>query len=97
MADRDRDLTFALPVGWGAETPYEDGGEIVMTFATADPTAPTAPDGVLYATLNMRQRMASLGPCRSVLRGTFCHDATDDPDRLAEIDALLQRLTGATQ
>ncbi|MGR3486027.1 MAG: vWA domain-containing protein [Paracoccaceae bacterium] len=86
----DLDLTFDLPVGWGATRPYADGDAIVVTFATLDPAAP---EGALYATLNMRQRMASLGPCREVLRGTFCHDATNDPGRLTQVDALAASLS----
>ncbi|MGR3491989.1 MAG: vWA domain-containing protein [Shimia sp.] len=90
MADRDLGIDFTLPVGWGAERPYLNGSDVVMTFATADPGAD---GGVLYATLNLPQRMASLGPCRDVLRGTFCHDTTTDPARLADVEALAAGLS----
>lgn len=78
-------ITFTLPVGWGAERPIytpQFDPMFNMTVNTAD--------GPFFATLNQPQRMASLGPCTQLVTGTFCHDATDDPDLLADI-AVIQR------
>jgi Ca-activated chloride channel family protein len=78
-------IYFTLPDGWGAEKPFaqRDGNaQFTMTTNTVD--------GPFFTTLNFPQRAADLGPCTQLISGTFCHDATDDPDLLANI-AILQR------
>lgn len=84
----DVPITFTLPEGWGAERPLE-----ARSGKTSFNMVRLTPDGPFWATLNLRQRMAELGPCREVLQGTFCHDATDDPDLLAEVETIARSLS----
>ena len=87
----DAYVTFSLPTGWGSERPIlGDGRTVMFNMATLDP------DGTaFYVTLNQPQRAASLGPCREILHGTLCHDATDGPARLAEVDMIARSLSVA--
>lgn len=91
LAEPQFEVDFTLPVGWGAEAPIRSrSGEIMFNMATM------TPDGPLWATLNQPQRSADLGPCYDVLYGRFCHDHTDDTQRLAEIDVIRNSLSSKT-
>ena len=81
-------IAFTLPVGWGAEEPFAQfTGAIQFNMTT------NTADGPFYATLNQPQRMADLGPCFDLMQGTFCHDTTDDPKLLADIEILKRTLS----
>lgn len=69
----------------GAERPLPIAGKLAMFNMTTNTAK-----GPFFATLNQPQRSADLGPCVSLVSGTFCHDATDDPALLTDI-ATLQR------
>lgn len=88
MTIRDIPLDFTLPLGWGAERPIADRDRTpVFNMST------NTPDGPFFATLNQPQRSAALGPCVEIVNGTFCHDATDDPALLADIETLKRSLS----
>ncbi len=88
IADPQLEVDFTLPAGWGAEAPiHSRSGEIIFNMVAM------TPDGPLWATLNQPQRSADLGPCYDVLYGRFCHDHTDDTQRLAEISVIRNSLS----
>lgn len=88
MELREIPIDFTLPVGWGAERPIPIERRVAMFNMTTN-----TPDGPFFATLNQPQRSAELGPCFELVSGTFCHDATDDLDLLADLETLKQSLS----
>jgi len=88
MEMREIPIEFTLPVGWGAERPIWIDRWVAMFNMTTN-----TPEGPFFATLNQPQRSADLGPCFDLVSGTFCHDATDDPTLLADIELLKQSLS----
>ena len=84
----DIPIEFTLPVDWGAERPIPINGGGAMFNMTIN-----TPEGPFFAALNQPQRSADLGPCFELVSGTFCHDATDDPDILADMEMLKQSLS----
>ena len=81
-------IDFTLPVGWGAERPIPNARRVAMFNMTKN-----TPDGPIYATLNLPQRSADLGPCFELVSGTFCHDTTDDAELLTDMETLRRSLS----
>lgn len=88
MEMRSVPIYFTLPVGWGAERPFQQlSGHAQFNMTT------NTNDGPFFATLNLPQRMADLGPCVQLVTGTFCHDATDDSKLLTDIGIIKRSLS----
>lgn len=91
--DERTGLSWEMPGGWGAERPYYY--ETVGGAVAEKPTILMMSDTAVFVSLNLRKRDASLGPCFEIAQGEFCHDETDDPEALEQIEIIKNSLDGS--
>lgn len=86
MTELHESYDFNLPEGWGATR-----GQWLRDSAPMIRMATQTADGPIMAALNQPYGFEDAGgTCTTLISGVFCHDATDDPQILADIATLRQ-------